>query len=129
MAYNLRPGEKMKVKNLDTQDEELIAAYSFPPSCWRAAGGATWEAAGEPEEAAWEAEEAWGCAPFWTGDLERLDLHPFGTEALRGSLDGRTETPDPKAAAGDAGRLSTSWARDLMATGDLFAPKLEIIFK
>jgi len=90
------------------------------------------EAAGEPEEAAWEAEEAWGCAPFWTGDFERLDLHPFGTEALRGALDGRTEAPDPKAAAGDAGRLSTSWSRtgdaDLLATAVLLEPtELEII--
>jgi len=32
MVYNLRPGEKMKVKNLDTQDEELIAAYILPSS-------------------------------------------------------------------------------------------------
>jgi len=80
-------------------------------------------AAGEPEEAAWEAEEAWGFAPFWTGDLERLGLDPFDTEVLWVALDGRTEAPDPKAADGDAGRLSTSWAgdADLLATGDLLA--------
>jgi len=105
-------GRQCKLKKLGTRDEELIAAYILPSS-GRAAG-----------ETAWEVEEAWGCAPCWTGDLERLDLHPFCTEALRGALDGRTEAPDPKAEAGDAGRLSTSWAgdADLLATGHLLAP-------